>query len=1062
MGSGRSEMIILGISASHDASACLLIDGNVEVAIQAERLSRVKHDGRPTLDGRSAADYCLESRGLAPDDVDFFAFNIQPIVPGYFGLSQPVAASDFDLFDPFSKTSIFVSHHLAHAFSAFCGSGYQSSSVQVIDGSGGNVVGADDLIVSGPDFKDYLYSDARAPSSLHAESAYVFDRDRYSLVRRKRGRSFNTRCGSSSIGETWAAVSSFLFSSWHDAGKLMGLAPYGDASGYDTFLIQDDEGDLVYGDAWKYALARPSSSNPEPMQYADLAARLQADLNEILSQRFRWHVHQLGSSRLAYTGGVALNSVANYRAKIDAGIEELFVYPASSDAGVAVGAACAAFYSVTGRVPVGAQTSDFLGHPYSDADCRLASEKYDHVIMRKPYSASYVAKKLTEGEIVGLFEGGAEFGPRALGHRSILADPRDEENWKYINAEIKNREDFRPFAPCVLAEHAQAVLEDPTGPDEYMLNVVKVRESARERLGATTHVDGSARVQLVRASSGTKLSSILDAFHRRTSMPVLLNTSMNVTGEPIVETPVQAIELLLTSQLDALVMGAEVIEPVPVSELCDDDVIVINPHTTLQIEHEAGDPTVTIKQRGGRENSGFPIWVLDLLLPTGALPTPVGTLVQASGRQGNEVRTLLGAFVTLRICLLARPTKESTASALRSVENDQRPTKVDAHRRLVHGYRVRDESTCYRLAQEIAHSRLGVSRVADLTDYDRLGIPVVGTVRTFQGRAQISGTQGKGNSLVEAHTSALLEALERHSANDSVETRKAIQVVSGSQSSIGASGGRIHLDNGMLQRRVDPDEEMEWATGRELGGEEVVHVPASMVLFPYDDPRRVSVPATTGIAVGNTRYEAVAHALLEVIERFAVSRFVKGEAAREIGQDELNDEAAELLDRFRVNGIEIVLLDLSHLAPTGYVVNALSRERAGIVSAYPIGGQGASLEFALAVRRALLEVAQSRVVAIQGSREDLIRHGDLWADGRAANSVWDTFLARRDPTLTRVCRDRSVPPRTDAEFCRAVAEDLTAGGFADSFVVDLTRTADQFHIVKVLVPGLHDRLVHGE
>lgn len=614
-GSGRP--VVLGLSASHDASACLLRDGSPQVAVQQERVTRRKHDGVGHLSSRAAADYCLTSAGLTADDVDVFAFNAQPLLPGYVGLSVPSAAQSFDLFDPFDARTVYVSHHLAHAFSAFWGSPFEEAVVVVCDGSGGSVLGTDDLLVDGPGLREYL---ARGPEDrlprIHVFSVYHFDRDGYRLLFRECADSFNVRVGSSSIGETYAAVSQYVFGDWQEgSGKLMGLAPWGKARNAGPSLLEPGPNGLPrFRSDWKDAYRAPGSGGP--MDHADLAARIQADLEEALVARMRYAMSLVPGCRdLAYAGGVALNSVANDRIARDSGADRFFVFPAASDAGVSLGAAAAAHYRLTGSTRRRqAPYDDYLGHPYTQDDHDAAIGLVSDRVVTEPLELEAVADRIAAGDVVGWFQGGSEFGPRALGHRSVLADARSRDTWDFINAHIKFREDFRPLAPIV-PEEVAAEYFDLDEPSPHMLRVVPVREKYREQLAAITHVDGTARVQTVSRDMNPRIHELLHLVGARTGFPVLVNTSLNRRGEPMIETPGQALDMLLGTRLSALVLGDRVVRRAPENEapLTLRSRLVLAPGVRLRWEQDCAGSRLWIT--GGAEPAGLelPRWAFDTL-----------------------------------------------------------------------------------------------------------------------------------------------------------------------------------------------------------------------------------------------------------------------------------------------------------------------------------------------------------------------------------------------------------------------------------------------------------------
>ncbi|MGC3987813.1 MAG: carbamoyltransferase C-terminal domain-containing protein [Pseudorhodoferax sp.] len=650
----RRPVVVLGLSASHDASACVMVDGRVEAAIQLERLTRVKHDGAPYLADEKAAAYVLESAGFGIDDIDAFAFNAQPLMPGWVGLGQPCPDANFRLFDPFGPRSFFVSHHLGHAFAAFYGAGFDEATVLVADGAGGSVHDGDDCVLDGPALEAYLAAGCAGrgtmPPPVHVVSTYAFDRRGFRLAERELASSFNVRVGSSSLGEVYAAVSQYVFGSWQDSGKLMGLAPYGDPAAVgDTFLVEDPTGLLHFGASWKNRF-RDAAGPRNPMALRDLAARVQRDLEESLLQRVRRALRSTGLPRLAYAGGLALNCVTNGRIVKETPVSDLFVFPASHDAGISIGVAAAAHHRLTGEVPrcEGAYR-DFLGHAYGRRDHEWALRVHSVAIEVRPLDMAELAQELASGRLVAWFQGGSEFGPRALGHRSILADPRERATWQRINAEVKYREDFRPFAPIVPVERAADWFE-LEGPAPYMTRTVRVRSDRRHLLGAVTHLDGSARVQTVDAVAQPLLHELLLRFGELTGVPVLLNTSLNVRGQPLVETPLQAVELLLSTQLDVLVLGERMVRPRPASaadvRLSDRLALAPDARVASVATSKGVQARIESALRPGVAY-GLEPWCAALLHAVDGQRT-LEELLPAYMPAGAEVRPLLNLFTALR------------------------------------------------------------------------------------------------------------------------------------------------------------------------------------------------------------------------------------------------------------------------------------------------------------------------------------------------------------------------------------------------------------------------------
>ncbi|RQU50042.1 carbamoyltransferase C-terminal domain-containing protein [Burkholderia cenocepacia] len=577
------DSVVVGISASHDASAVLALNGRLIAGIQLERLTRIKHDGAASLSHEQAIRYCLDITGLTPDDVDCFAFNVQSLTPTYVGLSQPLSRNTFTLFDPLGPKALFISHHLCHAYAGYSASHFDQTTVVVADGSGGVTVGHDDLVLNGPQLHAYLLrGKADDPLRLHTFSVYEFSQHQYRLTHREYAPSFNIRSGSESLGETYAAVSQLVFGSWQASGKLMGLAPYGDSSHENSYLHRDRHGELNFSFAWKIS-PDVAPAGHDVMRFADLAARIQADLETALIDRFQRHVGN--GSHLAYSGGLALNSVANHRIRTELWPRALSLLPAQHDAGVAIGAAAAAIHRLTGRIPNDLFQHDFLGYRYSERDVALAINAFADRLNVRRITAADIATRIADGAVFGFFSlaKGSEFGPRALGARSILADPRQRSGWNFVNKWIKYREEFRPFAPMVTAE-ALTTFFEADGAFPYMLEVVKVREAHRATLAGVTHIDGSARVQTVDANDDPEIHALLVAFQTVSGVPILLNTSFNVRGQPMVEQPRQALEMLLSTQLSGVIFGDLLVElPDATDDITPDDTLAFSPGTRLEL-----------------------------------------------------------------------------------------------------------------------------------------------------------------------------------------------------------------------------------------------------------------------------------------------------------------------------------------------------------------------------------------------------------------------------------------------------------------------------------------------
>ena len=560
-------MNILGLNfIFHDSTACLVQDGKLTVAIEEERLTRHKH----TQDfPRQAIARCLETAGLEYRDIDHIAVSHKPSKDwprkAAYGLKKmptkgfPIFVSgqvfrpiyrqaDFGRWfegafpGPHKPTVHYVPHHLAHAVGSFVVSPYESAAILSSDGSG--------------------------------EWATTF---------RGVGR-FNTyeRIGQDfwphSQGDVYGSVTDFCgFKKDYDEGKTMGLAPLGDPSTFRDIVsrivrVNDDMSlavDLSYfgfprfrGPYSKKFVAafgepREKSRNAKFEQnHLDVAAAFQENLEESLlhiAKQLRQRTHE---DYLVISGGVALNSVANGRLVRESGFKDVYVMPAAGDNGTAIGAAFYVENQILGRPRTFVHDDPFVGTQYSDAEIRkvLDDSKLTYTVLPDGEVESTAAELLHAGAIIGWFQGRMEIGPRALGNRSILADPTLPDMKDKINAEVKHREAFRPFAPSCPIEDTPRYFEQNVA-DPFMLKVCDVRPEMRDSLPAITHVDGTARLQTVHSETNPRYYRLLKEFEKLSGFPVLLNTSFNVMGEPIVESPEDAVRCFFSTGLDYLVVG---------------------------------------------------------------------------------------------------------------------------------------------------------------------------------------------------------------------------------------------------------------------------------------------------------------------------------------------------------------------------------------------------------------------------------------------------------------------------------------------------------------------------
>jgi len=550
----------LGINMGHDRSVAVVKDGEIVVAIEQERLDRIKHSvgfmlqapeamGQIQVPGESIA-YCLDHLGLPLGEMATITANM----PGV-DMAPEILRGKFSK-DVADHVKAIPSHHLAHAYSAFWPSGFDEALVLVVDASGTTSLGPNGRRTEsytlyegrGTELKE-LHSET-VSSHLTALSTLGFV---YEAVSRRAGFVTNLNSGLS----------------FPEAGKLMGLAAYGGPqSNWERWFTKPEDSHAIQMSAYDIFLEmaalekRYDDGQGKPYfrpWLVDLAYKVQTELEDVLIQLVGDACERTGLRRVCIAGGVGLNSVANYKILRDCELDGVFIFPAAGDNGIAVGCALWGYHTEEGgteRPPLG--TACF-GRSYSGQEVDDALKHFDDLLEVETLDSEgmirCVAEALSKGNIVARCEGGAEFGPRALGHRSILADPTFERMKDVVNARVKFREAFRPFAPFVPLERAKEVFELDS-PSPYMLLVAPVREEFRAKLPAITHEDGTGRIQSCTEEQSPFFHAIcLEAERLRGGPPVLLNTSFNVAGQPIVETPMEAIETFLRTDIDYLSMG---------------------------------------------------------------------------------------------------------------------------------------------------------------------------------------------------------------------------------------------------------------------------------------------------------------------------------------------------------------------------------------------------------------------------------------------------------------------------------------------------------------------------
>jgi carbamoyltransferase len=590
---------ILGISCFyHDAAAALLKDGVLIAATEEERFSRKKHDSGYPI--HSVA-YCLSVAGITAEEVDYVVFYEKPL-PKFERLLTTALATWPKSTVVFREAMItwlneklwikdrirrqlavphervlFVEHHLSHAASAFFCSPYEESAVLTIDGVGewtSATLGVGKATWDGSGSNSIeLFQESRFPHSL---------------------------------GLYYSAFTAWLGFEVNDGEyKVMGMAPYGRPNMQEnvrkvinfaddgSFWLDMDyfsfhhsmehtfsrKFETLFGeprkkesDFFTLETGVPDGASKAAIEsnqyYADVAASVQRTTEEAIINIANYLHRRTGSKRLSMAGGVAYNSVANGRLLRETGFEELYVQPSAGDSGGALGAALYAYHVLLGKPRKFVMEHAYWGQEYGDAEVKAALDRrgvgYEYV-GDEDKLAEICAGELASGRVLGWYQGRFEWGPRALGNRSIIADPRREEMKDVVNTKIKFREPFRPFAPSILAEHVDdyfdGVGDNGAWPKEltrFMLAVMPVAEDKQEKIPAVSHL-GTGRLQAVHADTNPRYHKLIEQFYGQTGVPVIMNTSFNLRGEPIVTTPDNALNTFYASGLDTLVLGNHIV-----------------------------------------------------------------------------------------------------------------------------------------------------------------------------------------------------------------------------------------------------------------------------------------------------------------------------------------------------------------------------------------------------------------------------------------------------------------------------------------------------------------------
>ncbi len=555
---------ILGLSCSHNGSVALIRDGRVLAAIQAERISRRKREDLPLGERqelvRNCVEYCTSIAGIRPEEINAVAITTPWEVK---------KISDYDLFkyiggEPRSyQNTFYVPHHLSHAEYILHYGKSKQGIVLVVDGSGS-------LESDRTHFNVEESSADRKIDLVHFAgkeviSAYWFDGKNVFLIYRFSPsqapiEQFNSESAGKlqSIGHYWEWASLYCCGSPNEAGKVMGLAALGNNNEGlgPTIMSLDDDGALRVDFPALTATYRSPNIFGEDLSdsvhHQNLASRVQLETEEVLIKLARFLKARYKTDSLYLSGGVALNVVANEALLNSGHFKNIVLNGSVEDNGTAIGAALAVSADITGS-RVTSETTDYYGkcYPHEEIVRALGDFDFPFEILSEATIAGYAAELIRKDQIIGWFQGRSEFGPRALGNRSILANPASAKTKSVLDNLMKCRDRYRPYAPVVTEDKASEYFE-MTGSSPVMMRNVRVKE---ERLTAITHIDGTARVQTVNERQNSLLYRLLLEVEKLTGFPILLNTSFNRPGEPIVETPKDALTSFSEGSLDFLIMG---------------------------------------------------------------------------------------------------------------------------------------------------------------------------------------------------------------------------------------------------------------------------------------------------------------------------------------------------------------------------------------------------------------------------------------------------------------------------------------------------------------------------
>lgn len=530
------KTVVVGLNIGHDGGAAIVVDGKVICAISEERLNRQRYSHGYL----QSFFYCLKTARVTINDISLIVFS------SYGNKLPEKFQGELKILGLPESKFTSVDHHLSHAYGAYFLSPFKDALVVIIDGEGNN-------------------SDT--------ESYYLGKEQTLSKI----GGNDPKRPEAQGIGRTYEAFTNFLGWTDQDAGKTMGLAPFTDSASIKTPLyeIKNTQVNSLLSEKYEAGAIGFIRKNRLPFgkpysqgitkQGMLTAAYVQKQTERIVIELIKRLVGKTGKRKLCLAGGVALNSCINTRLIQEKIVDDIFILPAASDRGQPLGNALYGYHKLTSSLPRNPLRHDYFGREYSqaeilaalqrdpDANVRKVVPKKNLVYEQQKNIAKITANLISEGKIIGWFQGGSELGPRALGHRGMVCDPRHQKMKQWLNERVKHREPFRPFAPSCLLEKAAQYYDFPL-PSPYMLFVLPVREKYRSTIPAVTHVDYTGRLQTTTGKDNGIYHDLIKEFYRLTGVPVILETSFN-DNEPIVETPGDAVSTFLRTEIDYLAIG---------------------------------------------------------------------------------------------------------------------------------------------------------------------------------------------------------------------------------------------------------------------------------------------------------------------------------------------------------------------------------------------------------------------------------------------------------------------------------------------------------------------------